>query len=274
MITKQYVQLLEHTPNPERLVAVAAKLCYSSSSIEELTFKQEDEMVGRFVNKLISMGHLSPVEHVTFTFGIEGISRITEIHLIRHRIASYSIQSGRYVNRENPIFITPPSIEASSVALKRYELIAQQSMEAYNDLFLILMLKQMNLSDHIIEHMTTDERISTVMMLQDSNKKEYNAFEKIAIEDARYAHLQSISTRVIMTMNVRELMHFFNTRCCTRAQWEVRDLASEMLIKCQEVAPLLFSKCGPSCVYGQCGEGQLCCGQQTNMRIKFNGIKI
>lgn len=263
------VKLIEYTPNPEKVIAMAAKLCYSPTDIDSLAEKQTPQIVEAFLNKLIDIGHMSPVEHVSFTFAIEEVSRITEIQLVRHRLASYSIQSGRYVNRNNPSFVIPPSIKASRIALEVYEDVMNKSMKAYNDLFLILMLKQMGYTDEFIDAHDDDERINLVSKLHQEDKILYSKYEKNAIEDARYAHLQSISTRIIMTMNVRELLHFFKHRCCNRAQWEIRELALKLLTICQQVSPTLFKNCGPSCVNGKCSEGRMSCG---NIPIEFKKV--
>ena len=137
------VELISYTPNPEELVAKSAKLCYSSVGVNEIADKLTDEEIERFVQDIVNINHESVLEHISFTFGVEGISRITEIQLVRHRHASYSIQSGRYVNRDNPEFVVPPKIESCKPASKRYSDIMTESIKAYNDLFLILMLKQM-----------------------------------------------------------------------------------------------------------------------------------
>jgi thymidylate synthase (FAD) len=266
------VKILEHTPNPEQIVATAAKLCYSSSDVTSLFEKQTPQLIESFLKKLIDMGHMSPVEHVAFTFAIEGISRITEIQLVRHRLASYSIQSGRYVNRNNPEFVIPPAIKASKVALERYNKVMEESMNAYNDLFLILMLTQLGFSDKDIEYLDTDKRIEIVAKLQETDKKLYGKYEKNAVEDARYAHLQSLATRLIMTMNVRELFHFFRHRCCTRAQWEIRTMAEEMLRQLKVIAPTLFKNAGPACLTSVCPEGNMTCGKMAEMREKYKSI--
>lgn len=272
MKSKLTVELIEHTPDPEKVIATAAKLCYSPSNIKDLMEKQTPEAVESFLNRLMSMGHESPIEHVSFTFAIEGVSRITEIQLVRHRIASYSIQSGRYVNRSNPEFVTPPSIKKSKVANERYEKIVKESIEAYNDLFLILMLRKMGYSDNQIENMDIDWRIKLVSGFQNTNKKSYQIFEKEAIQDARYAHLQSLSTRIVVTMNARSLINFFNHRCCMRAQWEIRQMAQIMLKKCKQIAPTLFKNSGPKCLYDKCPEGNLTCGKSKEIKKLFDNL--
>jgi thymidylate synthase (FAD) len=260
------VKLLEYTPNPERLIAVAAKLCYSPVGIEELSENLTEDNIQKFLNMLMNIGHQSPLEHCSFTFAVEGVSRITEIQLVRHRIASYSIQSGRYVRRDNPDFSIPPAISKSKVALVRYNAIIKESIGAYNDLFLILMLLQMGWTDEAIENLSIDERISAVLELQENDKKLYSKYEKIAIEDARYAHLQSLSTKIMFTMNIRSLLNFLSHRLCSRSQWEIRQLANEMLKELDKVSPILFKYCGAPCQIGSCKEGKMSCGKPLPKR--------
>lgn len=104
------VTLLTHTPNPEQTVAMAAKLCYSPSGIEDIREGLDEEKTSSFIDMLASLGHASPTEHAYFTFGIEGISRACSHQLVRHRIASYSQQSQRYVDGTRFDFVTPPEI--------------------------------------------------------------------------------------------------------------------------------------------------------------------
>lgn len=256
------VQLLSHTPNPEELVSKSAMLCYSPVGVTEIQEDLTNGKIEKFVQHLVDIGHESPMEHILFSFGIEGVSRITEIQLIRHRIGcSYSIQSGRYVNRDSPEFVVPPRIKSCRPALKRYSEIMEESIKAYNDLFLILMLKQMDYDDDDIEDMLEDEMIYLVDNLFQSNKKKYKTFEKMCVEDARYTHLQSLSTKLVCSMNARALLNFFSLRCCTRSQWEIRALANKMLKLVKEVSPNIFKNAGASCVRGYCPEGSKTCGR-------------
>ena len=134
------VELVAHTPNPEQIIAAAAKLCYSPVGVCDILQKQSDEQATAFIDRLMSMGHESPIEHVSFTFAVEGISRIVETQLVRHRIASYSVQSGRYVKRDKPDFVVPTMIKESPKALMIYEDALNQTMLAYHQL-----------TDHLIE---------------------------------------------------------------------------------------------------------------------------
>lgn len=252
-------ELLECTKNGEELIALAAKLCYSNSDIASLRDGLTKEGVDKFIKRLSDMGHESPTEHVSFSFGVEGISRITEIQLVRHRIASYSIQSGRYVKRDNPEFIVPPRIAKSKLASDRFNIIAKQSAEAYNDLFIISMLEQMCFKERTIELMTDGMKIDLISNLEKTDRSTYIRFEKIAMEDARYVHLQSLGIKLVLTMNTRTLMNFFHHRCCFRAQWEIRKLANIMLKLCKKEAPTLFAKAGAACISGICPEGKMQC---------------
>ena len=267
------VNLLECTKNGEELISLAAKLCYSNSDIDSLREGLTKDSVERFITMLTNMGHESPTEHVSFSFAVEGISRITEIQLVRHRLASYSIQSGRYVKRDNPEFIIPPRIEKSNLAKSRFKIIAKQSMNAYNDLFMISMLEQLQFKERNISMMTEDMKINIIAELEETDRKRYLEYEKIAIEDARYAHLQSLGVKLIITMNVRSLNNFFAHRCCFRAQWEIRRLAIQMLALCKNEAPVLFANFGAACISGICPEGRMQCSElkgtiPTNLEVK------
>lgn len=106
------VKLLRHTPEPEKTVAMSARLCYSPIGAAQLEEKMSDEQAAKLVRKLVEMGHFSTLEHVTFTFAIEGVSRVLTHQLVRHRIASYSQQSQRYVKEHDFETIVPPTIAA------------------------------------------------------------------------------------------------------------------------------------------------------------------
>jgi len=212
------VELLSYTPEPDRVVAISARLCYSKIGISELAEKLADDKIKDLLKKLESSGHLSPFEHANFTFGIEGISRVTSHQLVRHRIASYSQQSQRYVKMSNGEFVIPPSIKKNSSASELVYNLNDMAMSVYNKLI------QLGIPE----------------------------------EDARYILPQGITTKIIVTMNARELLHFFNLRCCLRAQWEIRAMANLMLRKVKEVAPIIFEKAGPSCFSGPCPEEGPC----------------
>ena len=175
------VKLLRHTPEPDKTVAMSARLCYSPIGAAQLEEKMSDEQAAKLVRKLVSMGHYSPMEHVTFTFAIEGVSRVLTHQLVRHRIASYSQQSQRYVKEHNFETIMPPSIAARPEAKEKFEKLMVEIQDLYNEFVDMGVLA----------------------------------------EDARYVLPNAAETKIVCTFNVRSLMNFFKLRCCTRAQWEM-----------------------------------------------------
>jgi thymidylate synthase (FAD) len=228
------VTLLQHTPDPERTVALAARLCYSASSISDLHDKLSGSDTTAFLEKIISLGHQSVLEHVSFTFGIEGISRACSHQLVRHRIASYSQQSQRYVTFQGDDFplVVPETIHLSP---RRRELFAgamQACAAAYREL----------------------------------------VADGVPAEDARFVLPNAAETKIIVTMNGRELLHFFALRCCQRAQWEIRAVAVAMLRTVKPLAPTLFAAAGPGCVGGSCPEGSMTCGRAKDVRAEFMDI--
>lgn len=214
------VTLITHTPDPEKVVAMAARTCYTSMPLSQLTENLTDEEVVKMVTKLSKMGHESPMEHASFTFAIEGVSRALLAQITRHRIASYSVRSQRYVSENKANFVIPESI-------------------------------------------STPEAKALYLTSIDNARKAYDQLKKLGVEkeDARMVLPNATETQMMMTMNARSLINFFNLRCCNRAQKEIRDLADEMLKLCREVAPILFSKAGASCTYGSCSEGEMSCGR-------------
>ena len=252
------VELLQHTPEPEKIIAAAAKLCYSSSGIDGILDGLDADKTEKFLNRLMSMGHESPIEHITFTFGIEGVSRSLLAQFTRHRIASYSVKSQRYVKEGQFEFITPPEIENIPEAKEKFLNAMADDVRAYNELADILYEK--HYADMIASGM--DE------------KGAKNAAEKKAIEDARYVLPNACETKMIATLNARSLMNFFHHRCCERAQWEIRDLACAMLELVKDVAPTLFAKAGPRCVAGPCPEGAMSCGKMLEKRQQFCNMKV
>lgn len=221
-----HVELITHTPNPEEVVTQAARLCYTSKSFSDISTDNSED----FINKLMNMGHESPFEHVSFTFGIEGISRACSHQLVRHRIASYSQKSQRYVDESGFCTILPDSIENNSEALVVYTDIIYHLGYAYERLIQLGIPK----------------------------------------EDARFVLPNACETKIIVTMNARSLFNFFKHRCCNRAQWEIRTVANEMLRLCRQVAPEIFKNAGPSCVTeGKCHEGEMTCGKMKEMRLMY-----
>ncbi len=237
------VELLKYTPNPEEVIALAAKLCYSDATIEDIKSGVEQKDVSKFIERLTSFGHMSPFEHASFTFGIEGVSRSLLAQITRHRVASFSVKSQRYVSARNEEdifnFVIPPSIEQLGEDAKQKYIAQMATMqEWYNQWQTVL----------------------------------GGSCEK-SNEDARFVLPNACETKMIVTMNARELMHFFHLRCCSRAQWEIRDVAWQMLELVMKVAPTIFCKSGPSCIDGACPEGKMCCGKMLEMREKQNQLK-
>ena len=262
------VTLLTHTPNPEQTVAMAAKLCYSPSGIEDIREGLTEEKTTSFINMLADLGHASPTEHVSFTFGIEGNSRACSHQLVRHRIASYSQQSQRYVDGTKFDFVTPPEIMKNEKALKAYNEALEVQAQAYAKIRDTLIAGYVR---EVSDFDGTDEEV--IEKFRAENKKQFSAFEKKANEDARFILPNASTTKIVCTFNARSLQNFFAHRCCNRAQWEIREVAEQMLLKCLEVAPNLFKNCGPSCLFGPCPEGNMCCGKQKEMRIKYGREK-
>ncbi|NTW71538.1 MAG: FAD-dependent thymidylate synthase [Eubacteriaceae bacterium] len=256
METKLKVELLQHTPEPEKIIAAAAKLCYSKSGIDKIMDDLTDEKVGKFLNILMDMGHASPIEHVSFTFGIEGVSRSLTHQLVRHRVASYSQKSQRYVTESQFEYIIPPQIAQDAQAKALYIQAMENDQKIYDEIAAILKEKRYK------EYLAAGDREKTAM----------GKAEKTAIEDARYVLPNGCETKIIATMNARELIHFFNHRCCQRAQWEIRELATEMLKLVKKTAPIIFKKCGPNCINGPCPEGAMTCGKISEVREKYNNL--
>lgn len=264
------VKIIAHTPEPDKVVAQAGKLCYSAVGVDEITQKLTEEEIARYVNMLASIGHESPLEHVSFTFAIEGISRACTHQIVRHRIASYSQQSQRYVKLEQFEYIIPPAIEKNPEAKRIFIETMKRDQKAYDelvDLLLVDILAEEHAADFgscirevLKENPDVAPNRSKVLDLYAEKFFEnYRKAEKQAIEDARYVFPNACETKIVITMNARSLLHFFNVRCCNRAQWEIREMATEMLKECKKIAPALFKKAGPDCVYGKCGEGKMSC---------------
>ena len=252
------VKLLSHTPDAEKLIATAAKLCYSSSDIESLRDGLTEDKIKSFLDMLVSIGHESVLEHVSFTFGIEGISRACSHQLVRHRIASYSQKSQRYVNENGFEFITPPAIEEIPEAKSEYDRVIAEITESYEKLAAIL----------------TEKHTAEFISQGADEKTARSKASKLANEDARFLLPNACETKIVVTMNVRSLFNFFRHRCCNRAQWEIRAVANEMLRQCIEAAPNIFSHAGPSCVAeGKCPEGKMTCGKINEVKDFFADMK-
>lgn len=189
---------------------------------------------------LMNLGHESPIEHVSFTFGIEGVSRSLLAQITRHRLASYSVKSQRYVKEGMFEYIIPPEIEAIPEAKKVFLETMEQEQAAYDKLTEILFQKHFK----ALREQGMDE------------KQAKTKAEKAAIEDARFVLPNACETKMVVTMNARSLMNFFRHRCCSRAQWEIRALANEMLKLVKEVAPTLFKKQGRPASAGRAPRGK------------------
>ena len=221
------VVLLTHTPDPERVVAAAARLCYADALPEEIMGSLSPEEIRAFLARLVEMDHLSPFEHASFTFAVSGVSRALTHELVRHRIASYSQRSQRYVKEEGFSFVTPPSVAADPEASRIFTATMAGLRQAYGELLRLGIPK----------------------------------------EDARFVLPNACTTQIIVTMNARSLRHFFTLRCCGRAQWEIRELAWRMLALVREVAPGLFINAGPPCeATGRCNQGKMGCGRAEEKR--------
>lgn len=228
------VKILSHTENPEKIIAAAAKLCYSSAvDIDSLMDNLTAEKTEEFIKKLTSLGHESPMEHASYTFAVEGVSRSLLAQITRHRMASFSVRSQRYCAEDNSEVVEPLMIRRNGSANTAFKESVDKSFKVYSD------------------------------MLNEGIKK----------EDARSVLPNACTTRFIVTMNVRELMHFFNLRCCTRAQAEIRELATKMLDLCREESPILFKNAGPSCVKGYCPEGNMSCGKAPTLEELCSAYK-
>jgi thymidylate synthase (FAD) len=251
------VTLIAHTPMPEATVAAAAKLCYSPATIDGIMEGLTPDKTAGFVEMLAEIGHESPIEHASFTFGIEGVSRSLLAQITRHRIASFSVQSQRYVKEAQFEYVLPPEIEKDEQARKIYT----ESMERAQDEY-----------DRLTEILTAKHKAAFIAA-GISEKKAARDAEKKAIEDARFVLPNACTTKMIVTMNARSLLNFFSHRCCNRAQWEIREVANEMLRLVTEVAPNIFAKAGPPCLRGACTEGKMSCGKPDEVRAKFAELK-
>lgn len=250
------VTLIAHTNLPEKLVAASAKLCYSASEISTVMDGLTEEKTADFVDMLADIGHESPIEHASFTFGIEGVSRSLLAQLTRHRMASYSVQSQRYVTAKQFEYVLPPEIAAIPEAAEEYQRAMAEDQAHYDKLTDIL--KEKHLKTNLDAGMP--------------EKAAARAAEKQAIEDARFVLPNACATKIMMTMNARSLHNFFKHRCCNRAQWEIRDLAEQMFRLCAEVAPHLFKHAGPPCANGACPEGKMSCGKAAEMRAHYKAL--
>lgn len=212
------VTLLACTQNADAICAAAGNSCYSERSSADIVDDIESEKV---LSRIVGMGHHSVIEHAVFTFSVEGVSRALTHQLVRHRVASFSQQSQRYVSMDSTSYVTPHTVEGDVEASKVFDETMDAIWDAYRKL---------------------EER-------------------GIPPEDARYLLPNGCTTNITITMNARELLHFFSLRCCNRAQWEIREMADRMLEICREESPVIFRDAGPPCIRGPCPEGKKSCGK-------------
>ena len=240
------VELLTHTPEPVALIYAAFRQCYHAGFVADmwprlLAGDIDGATQGRFVADILESGHTSPIEHVSLTFAISGVSRALTHQLVRHRIASYSQQSQRYVDGKDFNYIVPPSIAKNPAALARFTACMNEIAVAYSDLSELLAKGAAPVQDKAAAA---------------------RAKEKIR-QDARFVLPQAAETRLVMTMNCRSLLNFFEERCCLRAQWEIRAMAGAMRDLAKAAVPVIFDQAGPKCErLGYCPEGeQFTCGR-------------
>jgi thymidylate synthase (FAD) len=227
------VVLLSYTKDAEVLCATAARTCYSKGVPSEIQKKITPEKAGKLIGDVVSIGHHSVIEHAYYTFSIEGVSRTMTHQLVRHRMASFSQQSQRYVSLLDPEYVIPESIKKDEESKKIFVEAMDKAWESYQKLA-----------------------------------------EKVPVEDARYVLPNACETNIVVTMNARELMHFFSLRCCNRAQAEIREVADEMLRLVKEVSPSIFKDAGAPCVRGPCTEGKMSCGKPRGKVANKKGAEI
>ncbi len=216
-----HVELLYHTPDPERAIATAARLCYAPVGAAELMETMPEDRVQSVLSTIMESGHFSTLEHASYTFAVDGVSRALTHQLVRHRIASFNQQSQRYVKYTEGLSVVKPETVAANPETER-------------------------VFDEAI-----DAALSAYAKLLDAG---------VPAEDARYLLPNAAETKIVITMNVRELLHFFGLRCCNRAQWEIRAMADRMLELAKPTAPYIFMDAGAPCIRGACPEGKMTCG--------------
>jgi len=233
------VILLRATPDPDEIVALGARLCYAQADIDSLRERVETTDQQKFVARVMERGHLSVTEHASFTFAVEGVSRALLAQLTRHRIASFSVQSQRYVSMADGFdYVIPPSISALGQEEEREFIRQMETMHAW--------------------YCAWQEKLGGA--------------KEASNEDARFVLPNAAATRLLVTMNARELMHFFELRCCNRAQWEIRRMAWLMLRECRKAAPALFENAGPACLHGACPEGKNTCGRAKEVKERYAAL--
>lgn len=233
------VTLIAHTPEPEKVIAMASRTCYSALDLEGLDKKTDAADNAAYIRRVLASGHTSIAEHASFTFGLEGVSRTLLAQITRHRVASFSVQSQRYVSvagAEVFDYVLPPRIRA----------LGPEAEEKF--------ARQMKTMQHWYDEWS-------------------EALGQDSAEDARFVLPGAAATRIVMTMNARELLHFFSLRMCNRAQWEVREAAWRMYELVYPLAPSVFENAGPGCARGACPEGKRTCGRAAEVREKIQGLR-
>ena len=236
---KLHVTLIAHTPEPEKVIAMASRTCYSPLDLAGLKDKAETADNAAYIRRVLASGHTSVIEHASFTFGIEGVSRTLLAQITRHRMASFSVQSQRYVSnagQEVFDFVMPPRIRALGPEAEEKFLSQMKTMQGWYDEWSELLGEG-------------------------------------SAEDARFVLPGAAATRMTMTMNARELLHFFSLRMCNRAQWEIRELAWQMYALVYPLAPAVFENAGPGCAHGACPEGKRSCGKADEVRRRLEEVK-
>jgi len=224
---KLRVKLLTYTKDPVRVVTSAIRQCYSADTAAKIAKKIDKKKSEKLIRQIISSGHTSTIEHAYFTFAIEGVSRALTHQLVRHRIASYSQQSQRYVQEDTLDFIIPPKIKRNVKALEIFKNFLKNSQDAYQKLIAL----------------------------------------EIPAEDARFVLPNAAETKIVMTMNARSLNNFLKERLCVRAQWEIRELANEVYKQVKKAAPEIFKYSGPTCeTEAICWQGKMSCGKKLNSK--------
>ena len=233
------VTLIAHTPETEKVIAMASRTCYSALDLEGLDKKTDAADNAAYIRRVLASGHTSIAEHASFTFGLEGVSRTLLAQITRHRVASFSVQSQRYVSvagAEVFDYVLPPRIRALGPEAEEKFAWQMKTMQRWYDEW-------------------------SEALGQDS------------AEDARFVLPGAAATRIVMTMNARELLHFFSLRMCNRAQWEVREAAWRMYELVYPLAPSVFELAGPGCAHGACPEGKRSCGRAAEVREKIQGLR-
>ena len=281
METKLKVVVLSHTPEFEQNIVRGARLCYSSADIEGLRDKVTPEDAEKFLNMILGLGHGSVLEHSSITFGIEGVSRSLTHQLVRHRLASYSQKSQRYVKEGQFAYVVPKEIDKNEYAREEYVELMERIQAAYDYIteelltdYISEVLKQNTNHPYfsISDYKETMSMAEMIERFKSVDKRTFSKLEKKAIENARYVLPNACETKIQMTVNVRTLFNFFKERLCDRAQDEIRELAFEMWKACMEISPTIFKHAVPTCVNGKCKEGAYSCMKTAYYKEKHGAV--